>query len=68
MFINRFQLNRRFNFSEESSSNDQQNQNGSRWILNDFEQLFRSFEIVDYGLFVTTSNDENSQPSDVNMS
>jgi hypothetical protein len=57
-----------FNFSAESSSNDQQIQNGSRWRLNDFEQFFRSFEVVDYGLFVSTSNTENSQMNDVDMS
>jgi hypothetical protein len=58
-----------FNFSAQSSSNDQQNQSGSRWTLNDYEQFFRSLEIVDYGLFVpTTTNNENSQPNDVDMS
>ncbi|CAF1215886.1 unnamed protein product [Rotaria sordida] len=36
--------------SEQSSSNDQQNQNASRWTLHDFEQFFRSLEIVDYGI------------------
>jgi len=57
-----------FHFSEQSSSNDQQIQHGSRWTLNDFEQFFRSLEIVDYGLFVPTSNNENSQSNDVDMS
>ncbi len=56
------------NFSEQSSSNDQQIQSGSRWTLNDFEQFFRSLEIVDYGLFVPTTNNENSQSNDVDMS
>jgi hypothetical protein len=66
-----FKVNRQihlFNFSAESSSNDQQIQHGSRWRLNDFEQFFRSFEVVDYGLFVSTSNTENSQTNDVDMS
>lgn len=56
------------NFSAQSSSNDQQNENGSRWTLNDFEQFFRSLEIIDYGLFVPTTNNENSQSNDVDMS
>ncbi|CAF1154854.1 unnamed protein product [Adineta steineri] len=54
--------------SEQSSSNDQQNQNGSRWTLNDFEEFFRSLEVVDYGLFLPSSNDDNSQSNDINMS
>ena len=56
------------NCSTQSSSNDQQVQGGARWTLNDFEQFFRSFEIADYGLFVPTTNDENSQSSNVDMS
>jgi hypothetical protein len=56
------------NFSEQSSSNDQQIQSSSRWTLNDFEEFFRSLEVVDYGLFVTTTNNENSQSNDVDMS
>jgi hypothetical protein len=55
------------NFSAQSSSNDQENLTASRWTLNDYEQFFRSLEIVDYGLFVTTNN-ENSQSNDVDMS
>jgi hypothetical protein len=54
--------------SAQSSSNDQQIQSGSRWTLNDFEQFFRFLEIVDYGLFVPTTNNENSQSNDVDMS
>ncbi|CAF0728910.1 unnamed protein product [Adineta steineri] len=54
--------------SEQSSSNDQQNQNGSRWTLNDFEEFFRSLEVVDYGLFLPSSNDDNSQSNDIIMS
>lgn len=56
-------------FSAESSSNDQQIPNGSRWSLNDFEQFFRSLEVVDYGLFVPTTNADDSQPTnDIDMS
>ncbi|CAF0868358.1 unnamed protein product [Rotaria sp. Silwood1] len=36
--------------NQQSSSNDQQNQNASRWTLQDFEQFFRSLEIIDYGI------------------
>lgn len=39
----------------QSSSSDQQNSNASRWTLNDFEQFFHSFEIVDFGLFASTN-------------
>jgi hypothetical protein len=56
------------NFSAQSSSNDQQIQSALRWTLNDFEQFFRSLEVVDYGLFVPTTNNENSQSNDVDMS
>jgi len=44
-----------FCFSAQSSSSDQQNSNASRWTLNDFEQFFHSFEIVDFGLFASTN-------------
>ncbi|CAF3286072.1 unnamed protein product, partial [Rotaria sp. Silwood2] len=54
--------------NEQSSSNDQQNQNASRWTSHDFEQFFRSLEIIDFDLFVTESNNENSQSNDVDMS
>ena len=56
------------NFSAQSSSNDQQTQSGSRWVLNDFEQFFRSLEIVDFGLFVPTTNNDNPQSNDIDMS
>lgn len=51
-------------FSAQSSSNDQQNQHASRWTSNDFEQFFRSLEIVDFGLFVPTTNNTD----DIDMS
>ncbi|CAF0993417.1 unnamed protein product [Rotaria magnacalcarata] len=54
--------------SEQSSSNNEQNPNASQWTLNDFEQFFRSFDIVDYGLFVPESNNETSQSSNIDMS
>lgn len=54
--------------SAQSSSNDQQTQSGARWSLNDFEQFFRSFEIVDFDLFVPTPNDESTNPNDADMS
>jgi len=57
--------------SAQSSSHDQQNQSTTRWSLNDFEQFFRSFDIVDFNLFVPTTNEANgdtTNPNDTEMS
>ena len=60
-----------FSSSAQSSSHDQQNQSTTRWSLNDFEQFFRSFDIVDFNLFVPTTNEANgdtTNPNDTEMS
>ncbi|UJR29239.1 hypothetical protein I4U23_010453 [Adineta vaga] len=44
--------------NSQSSSNDEQIQNGSRWTFDDFKEFFSSFEVVDYGLFVPTTTDD----------
>ena len=55
--------------SAQSSSNDGQISASARWSLTDFEQFFRSFEIVDYGLFVpSTSTDAHELTNDTDMS
>ena len=55
-------------FSSQSSSNDGQISTSTRWSLTDFEQFFRSLEIVDYDLFVpsrTTGANELTNAADM---
>ena len=55
-------------FSSQSSSNDGQISTSTRWSLTDFEQFFRSLEIVDYDLFVpstTTGANELTNATDM---